>query len=331
MKEIAPNYMRYYRTLMADAGRVEVRLQTGSQWTSDWALDLDQLFHLLRNGCGNVYTSLHHVCGDNVGYIRNEDVDRFTRLFFDFDPVRPKNTPSSDAELELARQAALEVRDMLAGYGWYAPAIGMSGNGYHLHYRTAIMVDADSRAMMTRLYKRLASICIKGVEFDMSVRNPGRICCAYGTMKRKGKETPERPHRRSTIQTPPRWNQITPPQIAMVAGEPEQPHKHIRGGGEGLPAGSRGDYASLDVVRWFQSYALYLGHLEDNKHAVRCPWSSEHTTEDVFGDAIIFEPDGGWAGFACKHGHCQGRNILDVIKLLGDADRFCYRQYRRAG
>jgi len=91
----------------------------------------------------------------------------------------------------------------------------------------------------------------------------------------------------------------------------------------------KGDYSSLDIVSWFQSQGLYLNHLEDNKHAVICPWQHEHTvrSQDNGGDTIIFEADGGWPGFYCHHHHCEDRRIKDVMILLGDADEFCHSKW----
>jgi hypothetical protein len=93
-----------------------------------------------------------------------------------------------------------------------------------------------------------------------------------------------------------------------------------------------GDYATLDVIAWFASHGLYRGHIRDNVHAVICPWIDEHTTPSPAngGDTVTFEADDGWPGFHCKHSHCSGRTIRDVIEVLGDADAFCARDRGRA-
>ena len=89
------------------------------------------------------------------------------------------------------------------------------------------------------------------------------------------------------------------------------------------------------MVRWFQAHGLYRRHLEDNKHAVICPWRSEHSTSSKGGtDTIIFEgKDGGWPGFYCHHAHCEGRELKSVMSLWGDQDQFCVqqREVRRHG
>ena len=86
-----------------------------------------------------------------------------------------------------------------------------------------------------------------------------------------------------------------------------------------------GCYNSLDVVAWFSAHGLYVGQLRSGVHGVRCPWSEDHTAppRGDGGDCVIFDPDGSWPGFHCKHGHCADRNIRDVMALFGDADNFC--------
>ena len=88
-----------------------------------------------------------------------------------------------------------------------------------------------------------------------------------------------------------------------------------------------GDFSTLNVVRWFAAHGLYEHHIEENKHSVVCPWESEHS--DVHpNDSIIFDGDGSWPGFHCKHSHCDGRNIRDVISLFGDADAYCREAFK---
>lgn len=165
---------------------------------------------------------------------------------------------------------------------------------------------------------------------------PGTKRSAVCWQWRKGAATSERPHRRSELVIPFIWRQVSQRQIEKLANAyaKEQRPKPI-GARPGRPAANvtsgSGSYASLDVVAWFTSHGLYVGHLHDHLHAVRCPWTGEHTTpspEDG-GDTVIFEQDGSWPGFHCKHGHCDGRDIRDVINLLDDADQFCSQKFSK--
>lgn len=103
---------------------------------------------------------------------------------------------------------------------------------------------------------------------------------------------------------------------AVPSYRPQEPRSHVSG---------KGDYSTLDIVGWFKSHGHYIEHLERNVHAVRCPFDHEINTT---GDCVVFEADGSWPGFDCKHSTCQGRNIRDVLALWGDADAFCSQEWR---
>jgi len=62
------------------------------------------------------------------------DITRRTWLLLDFDPSRPRDTSSTDEQLELATEVATACRDYLREQGWAEPTGGMSGNGVHLLY-----------------------------------------------------------------------------------------------------------------------------------------------------------------------------------------------------
>lgn len=53
-------------------------------------------------------------------------------LLLDFDPPRPTETNSTDAEKAAAHQQAEQCRDELTAMGWPVPMVLDSGNGYHL-------------------------------------------------------------------------------------------------------------------------------------------------------------------------------------------------------
>jgi len=70
---------------------------------------------------------------------------------------------------------------------------------------------------------------------------------------------------------------------------------------------------------------LYKAPLTGGKHDITCPWVQEHTGEMDNGTAY-FEPDGLWpiGGFKCLHGHCAGRHIGDLLRVL-DIERSAAR------
>ena len=88
----------------------------------------------------------------------------------------------------------------------------------------------------------------------------------------------------------------------------------------------KGDYKTLDVVAWFRSHSHYLGPVDKERHAVRCPWSEEHSTFDsnYSTSTVVWEArERLWPNFKCLHDHCRERGIRDVLMRWPDAERFC--------
>lgn len=329
----------YLVALLRDAGRVELRHQAQKRWTTSWHTDPDDLLATARQNAfaGNLFTSLNHVCTCSDAPIGNDDIDRFVRLFVDLDPARPTGAASTDKELAAARSRAVDLRRHLVGHGWPPPSVAMSGNGYHLQFRTALPNTSATREQLAAIYTGLnRRFGDDVVSFDRSVRNPGRICTLYGSVKRKGVATAERPHRKSHIVIPREWRQVHPRTVETLANIYTKENHSKRAqrpqarAGETFAHGA-GDYGSLDVVAWFQAHGAYVRHITGNVHGVRCPWSQEHNSPSPAdaGDTVIFEADGSWPGFHCKHMHCSDRTIRDAITLWSDADQFCRRAYNR--
>lgn len=72
--------------------------------------------------------------------------------------------------------------------------------------------------------------------------------------------------------------------------------------------------AVLVALRERGWYKLPLG---EGKHDITCPWVKEHT-DVVDSGTAYFEPDDNWpiGGFKCLHGHCAGRHIRDLLRVL---------------
>jgi len=64
-------------------------------------------------------------------------------LLIDFDPKRPKGISATKREKHAAGLVAIEVARALRKQGWPVPVIALSGNGYHLLYRSRL--SAPSR------------------------------------------------------------------------------------------------------------------------------------------------------------------------------------------
>ncbi len=347
----------YIERLMADAGQVELCHMAGGRIRSTWHQDTDSLLieATQAEGTGNLFTSLNRIDPGALAAHRQQAaqagrasprttdacVSRYTRIFFDLDPARPTGQSSAEDELTAAHVRAHGLRSRLAVLGWPEPLMARSGNGWHLQYRTALANTPETGEMLRLIYAGLAKeFGDDEVTFDRAVRNPARLCTLYGSWKRKGSNLPDRPHRQSLAQIPAPWRQVHPRQVEGLANLfAQQSRPRVIGATRSLttalPPGGKGDYASLDVAAWFAHHGAYVGPLAGHVHGVSCPWQEEHTSPSpkTASDTVIFASAGdGWPGFHCKHGHCAGRDIKDVIRLWGDADNFCTAafQTRRA-
>ena len=327
---------RWAEALLANAGRVEIRHlpSARSLLVDDIDALLDSAGRLFADG-GNVFTTLNRPApGISAGSRRalaDADIETVVLLPFDFDPVRPAGVASTAGELAAALDARDRfVRDM-ASRGWPDPARGMSGNGAHAVYRVFVRNTPGTREAMRTIYAGLRHrYSDEMVEFDSTVRNPARVWRAYGTVNRKGVCTADRPHRLAEVTVPADWRRVPEREIDRLANDlARMPAPAPHQAAEPVRLAGRGDFSSLDVVRWFDAHGHFIGHVGGNVFEVRCPWEAEHSSSSPR-DTIVFAADGGWPGFHCHHAHCSGRGIRHVLAIWPDADLYCARAWRAA-
>ena len=252
------------------------------------------------------------------------DADIIRRLWFpvDIDPVRPSGISSSDAE----HAAALEVAGNVAGFlseffGFPAPVRCDSGNGGHLLYRIDLPNDDESRSLIERCLKGLSAAFDRsptedrpGVEIDKTTFNAARIWKLYGTVARKGDNTPERPHRRARINEAPEVIEVVPREtlerLAALAPE-EEPRQAPR------PRSSR---SGPDLDEWLKEYGASLPpYRAKNKPGFRsfyvfdvCPWDPSHRDRSAFMGQFNHGPL--FAG--CHHNGCSGNGWTELRALV---------------
>src|SRR5690606_28590263 len=121
-------------------------------------------------------------------------------LLIDLDPVRPKNTAATEAQVEAARDAAAKCYRLLKAEGWPEPLAGESGNGWQLLYPMELANGAGSAAWVRGALAGLAArLDDDAVKVDQSVFNAARITKLYGTVATKGDHTPGAPWRLSAL------------------------------------------------------------------------------------------------------------------------------------
>jgi len=241
----------------------------------------------------------------------NTDVLRRVWLPIDADPVRPAGISATAEELSVALTRTDALVDWLASEGgWPLPMRGSGGNSGHALYAIDLPNDAETDALLKRVYAVVAATFTdKAVVVDTSVQNAARIWTLYGTRKRKGDHTLDRPHRRSWIAAyPSPMDMVTRDHlevIARLAGPTRSPR----------PSGAdRASGGVLDMVAEFTARGWYGQALTAGRHAVTCPWADEHSGTSGPSETVLFEPRdlGGVWGFKCQHAHCDHRTIRDV-------------------
>lgn len=324
----------YVQRAFQDGLNIEVRHKYKGKSETRWCNDVHQLrdcYHDWRH-TGNTYMSLHHVPEPSSGPIRDRDVDRYTRLYFDIDANRPAHTSATQSELRSAIARADYVQKHMIGHGWPVPARAISGNGAHLYWRVAWPATDEVRELLRIVYDALARIMSDlFCTFNRGLGNPGRLSTFYGTQKRKGQHTARRPHRQTTVETPRHWYQVPLYRLEKLAHLYEhKPQKNIRTQEivDAREHGILGDLTSLDSLAWFDSHGHMIGRTSAGVYAVQCPWHKEHQHHPIDADevrSVLSTQDGSIDKFYCLDETCKGRVMLDVIDLWRDADMFCTR------
>lgn len=166
------------------------------------------------NTAGNVYVGIQprpqrllDLAPNAVRPLRSgagrSDIEVLTATVIDLDPVRPKDTASTEEELAAALEAAGEVAAWCEAEGLLPPARMMSGNGAQLWFAfPPIVLDEANREVVQANLKAFEAELRARLENDRikvdSIHDLPRIIKVIGTVSRKGEPTADRPHRVST-------------------------------------------------------------------------------------------------------------------------------------
>jgi hypothetical protein len=264
-------------------------------------------------------------------------------LPIDADPIRPAEISASEAEHEAALDAARRIRRALAELGWPEPLFADSGNGGHLLYRIDLpATDLTHRAgavsaglgrpvssggVVERVLAALAaSFDDERVRVDLKVFNPARIWKLYGTVARKGDDTPDRPHRLARLLEGPEEVQVVPREMLEETarlydcGLPTadlnapNPQSHMHRPRTVNPQSSiRNPQFSLDS--WLVEHNVPVEAArpwQDGRRWIfpACPWNPEHLRS-----AYVVELPNGAIAAGCLHNSCTGKGWQDLRRL----------------
>ena len=205
-----------YRLLNhGDHGVSEVRvIQTGKGILGIGFFDDEEAFVrecVRTNAGGNVYVGIQprpmrllHKAPNVIRPLRTgagfKDIEVVSATVIDIDPVRPKDTASTEDELQLAVNAADKAADWCESKGFARPLRMMSGNGAQLWFAfPAITLTEENRDLIQANLKAFEAeirgqVETAGVKVD-SIHDLPRIIKVIGSVSRKGEATEERPHR----------------------------------------------------------------------------------------------------------------------------------------
>ena len=249
------------------------------------------------------------------------EVTCYRWLFVDLDPVRLTGISSTDEELNKAKELAQIVEQYLHDLGFKEPVRAISGNGYHLLYRIAIMNDPAGSKLITRCLKNLSAMFdTDSVKIDTTNSNPSRICKLHGTLAQKGTSTPLRPHRMSRILSAPEPVEINSLDtlIALADELPEEPEQVNRRRGAN-------PQQEFDLPQFMAAHGMTYKEDSNDRAKIykldHCPFDHNHTN----GDAKIFWYSNGAIAFKCHHNSCRKYKWQDV-RLKFEPDAYDYDQ-----
>ena len=128
------------------------------------------------------------------------DITRRLFIPIDIDVERPSGICSTNEEKEYAHQKALTVFRFLKENNFAEPVICDSSSGYHIYYPVDMEADQQSESDVKKFFGILSNFFTdERVKIDRQVGDANRIMRLSGTWSRKGRNTPERPHRMAKI------------------------------------------------------------------------------------------------------------------------------------
>lgn len=244
----------------------------------------------------------------------DNDMTAYDWIFIDIDPQRPKDTSSTDIQLEKAKDMCVRVYNYLCDQGFPRPVVGFSGNGYHLLYKVQMLNTKENSELIKKFLETLDELFTDNdTKVDKVNFNPSRPCKLYGSVAQKGLSTKERPHRMSYIVKIP--EEIKPVEkgylekiVKVFDNEDANPNKY-----------NNYNSRDFDLEEWLDKYGLRYrkaSHDGSTKYVLdECPFNSDHGK-----DAAVFRRANGQIGFHCFHNGCYGKTWRDLrIKYEPDA------------
>lgn len=318
----------------ADNPVFEVRLIDGSWNLSGYFSDADTLIAALSGRTQsseneNIYITLNpttdgcysrkqrdHFVKNAAPTTSDADIAALYWLMVDLDPERTKGASSSDAEFAAAHEKAKRIFKYMKVTGWNDPIVAESGNGVHLLYSIGLQNTGENVELLKNCLAALdLMFSDETVKVDVKTYNPARVCKLYGTVAKKGANTPERPHRMSRILYAPDSIGVNKRALLQALADklpkPEQPAR-----------ANNYNPKRFDLREWIAAHSIdvkrEIAWNGGTKFVLRCcPFNAEHKGQDA---ALIQTPDGKIC-FNCFHASCADKHWRE-FRLLYEPDAY---------
>lgn len=274
-------------------------------------------FNRIKDACAN-RQQLGQFMKVDTASTSDVDIERRKWIMIDFDPVRPKDTNSSESERNAAYLLMKRVGVYLRDQGFRSPVIAMSGNGYHLYYRIDAPNDDATRQTCSDFLTALDMMfSTDACEVDISTFNAGRITKVIGTTAYKGRNTPERPCRTAKFIKTPDYIETTPWVFVQKVAS-ELPKKEA-------PSRFNGYNSDFNIDSFIAEHGIDVAYERNYKGGRKivlknCPFDPSHGAPD----SAIFVSSSGAIGFKCLHNSCAHYSWKDV-RLRFDPDAYSQR------
>ena len=248
--------------------------------------------------------------------VKDQDINTRRWLLVDIDAKRPSGVSATDAQkkaaIELAKQVYVCLQESLGGD---CLVCADSGNGGHiLIHLPDVPADDESRWVCENFLRLLdKQFSTTEAKVDCTTFNAARICTLYATVKRKGSDIPEQPHRLSRLVHVPEPLQPTDWQTLAGLVDPYP--------GNQQPAQPSDDGSTRDIEQLLEqrqlehnrddNYQTASGEVATRWVLTVCPWDSAHNDNAAW---VIQFPNGAIAA-GCQHDGCSGKNWQALKQL----------------
>lgn len=253
-----------------------------------------------------------------------QDIEHRWWIPIDVDCERPSGVSSTDAEKEMAHKRAGEVYKFLLENNFPRPIVCDSSSGYHIY----IPIDMDNTneaetSIKTFLEVLATKFTDDHVKIDTVLYDANRIIRLPGSFGRKGRSTPDRPHRMAKILLVPEY--ITRVKIDFIDAfnnkykiKEEQPQRQYQNynnhNAEAFNLRSFIREHGIDVAK-----EIPLPGGGTKYVLTECIFDSGHKAPD----AAIFEMPNGAIAYKCFHQSCAHHDWREV-RLKFDPHAYDY-------